>query len=147
MRRKTCIISAILLVALMVSGCGKEKSHFYTMSNNDKIAITYDTSDKFDVSSNVPFVISCDGKELSEGTFMALDAYYTELDAATYDTESFSIIDSGADDDIEYTFYSDGEQYNYLIYIKDSNTSVMLKNDISEDSAKECFDHLKFTLK
>ncbi len=143
MKRKMCIISAILMVALMVTGCSGKKTRSYTMSNNDKISITLDTSDKFDISSDVPFIISRDKEELCKGSFLGLDAYYTELDAAQYD-EYYTIIDSGSDDDIEYTFYSSEDEYDYLIHLKDSQTAIMLQNDVSEASAKECFARLNF---
>lgn len=109
----------------------------------DRNGNTLDTSDKFDISSDVPFIISRDKEELCKGSFLGLDAYYTELDAAQYD-EYYTIIDSGSDDDIEYTFYSSEDEYDYLIHLKDSQTAIMLQNDVSEASAKECFARLNF---
>ena len=42
--------------------------------------------------------------------------------------------------------YQDAE-YDYAILIEESETGIILGNNVSEDSAKECFERLHFEIK
>lgn len=62
--------------------------------------------------------------------------------------ENATILDSGEKDGCEYVMwnYNDSE-YDYAILIEDSNTGILLGNDVSEESAKECFQRLTISVK
>ena len=42
--------------------------------------------------------------------------------------------------------YNDSE-YNYVIMIEGTNTGVLLGNNVSEKSAKECFNRIEISIK
>ncbi len=139
-----CLLSGVLVLALM-TGCTSSFAYTFRIDNGDSIKISLDTTDKFKISSQVPFTISQDGTDLMHGSFIRGDAYEQCLDIIKSD-ESNVITDSGVKDGNTYTYWiSNGTSYNYVILVNGSNTGVVLENHISEESAKECFNRLTIT--
>lgn len=67
--------------------------------------------------------------------------------AVVQSDENAKLLDSGTKDGNEYIFWSfNDREFNYAILIKDSNTGVILGNNVSEESARECFERLTFTV-
>lgn len=141
------IFKSILLVGIMMlalTGCTTNKSYTYTAETGDKVKITLNTTDGYDLSSDLPFAISKDGNTLSQGTFIQESYYEQYVNAANTQGQ---IIDRGSNDNIEYVFYSyNNSEYNYVIKIKDSNTALLLGNPNSQEEAKKCFELLSFSL-
>lgn len=141
------IFMGILMAGIMIvslTGCTTNKSYTYTVETGDKVKITLNTTDGYDLSSDLPFKISKDGNNLSQGTFIQGSYYEQYVNAANTQGQ---IIDKGSNDNIEYVFYSyNNSEYNYVIKIKNSNTALLLGNSNSEEEAKKCFDLLSFNL-
>lgn len=141
------IFKSILLVGIMMlalTGCTTNKSYTYTVETGDKVKITLNTTDGYDLSSDLPFAISKDGNTLSQGIFIQESYYEQYVNAANTQGQ---IIDRGSNDNIEYVFYSyNNSEYNYVIKIKDSNTALLLGNPNSQEEAKKCFELLSFSL-
>ena len=141
------IFKSILLVGIMMlalTGCTTNKSYTYTVETGDKVKITLNTTDGYDLSSDLPFAISKDGNTLSQGTFIQESYYEQYVNAANTQGQ---IIDRVSNDNIEYVFYSyNNSEYNYVIKIKDSNTALLLGNPNSQEEAKKCFELLSFSL-
>ena len=136
------LMAGIMIVSL--TGCTTNKSYTYTVETGDKVKITLNTTDGYDLSSDLPFTISKDGNNLSQGTFIQGSYYEQYVNAANTQGQ---IIDKGSNDNIEYVFYSyNNSEYNYVIKIKNSNTALLLGNPNSEEEAKKCFDLLSFNL-
>ena len=38
------------------------------------------------------------------------------------------------------------QEYDYAIHLKDSKTGILIGNNVSEKSAKECFSRLTFSI-
>lgn len=141
------IFMGILMAGIMIvslTGCTTNKSYTYTVETGDKVKITLNTTDGYDLSSDLPFTISKDGNNLSQGTFIQGSDYEQYVNAAKTQGQ---IIDKGSNDNIEYVFYSyNNSEYNYVIKIKNSNTALLLGNPNSEEEAKKCFELLSFNL-
>ena len=137
------VLTVVLLVCLFV-GCStnSSKTYTFTVDNGDKIKISLNTTDNYDISSDVPFTISCDGKTLGQGSFVLAESYQQFISVVNTD-ENAKLIDSGIEDGNEYIFWCyNGSEYNYAVLIKESNTGIVIGNLISEESAKECFNRL-----
>jgi hypothetical protein len=158
MKKITALILFVGLLMSLFTGChlnretrqnyrtNQFKSFTFNVETGDRVKVKLDTSDDYNLSSELPFTISCDDETLSQGTFIFVEAYEEYVDAVRSD-ENAEPLDSGTKDGNEYYFwcYKDSE-WNYVIKIKDSNTGVLLGNPVSEESAKECFDRLTFSL-
>lgn len=149
MKKKIKTIASVILLLSLV-GCGKvtkSQSITYKVETGDNIKITLDTTDGHKMTTKLPFEISKDGIIQTQGIFITAADYKEYL--ALFDKNSKNTItDSGERDGISYIHWiHNNSEYNYAILIKDSNTGVLLGNKVSEESAKECFNRLTFTLK
>lgn len=146
---KKKLMSVIFMGAMlfMITGCTITKSYTFKVETGDNIKIKLNTNDDYDISSDLPFVISKDGKTLSQGIFITIDVYNQYIASVTNDSNA-KIIETKNKNGLDYTFYSyNNREFNYIIKIEDSNTGLLLGNPISEKSAKECFEKLTITKK
>lgn len=138
-----CLV-ALVCVLTVLAGCTTTSSVSYTyrVDTGDSIKVTLDTSDKYRISSKLPFTITQDGQTLTQGTFIQGDAYSEYVNAVERD-EKARVLDSGTKDGNEYEFWAfDNSEYNYVIRINGTNTGVLLGNVVSQESAQECFNRL-----
>ena len=138
-------IFLILITLFVLTGCTTSKSFTYVVETGDKIKIKLDTSDGYNLSSELPFTISKNNQILSQGIFITLETYEQYLDAINSDNLVY-IIDSGNKNGVEYLFYSyNNSEFNYILKIENSNTGILLGNPNSEEEAKLCFELLEFS--
>lgn len=149
MKKFAVITLAVLLLLTCFAGCTvhTSMSYVFKIDNGDKISIKLDTTDGYFLTSDVPFDISMDDKVISTGTFVQGYAYDQYVDSVKND-DNAEVLDSGVKDGNKYFFwnYNDSE-FNYVIYVGDSNTAVILGNPISEEAAREVFDLLTISVK
>lgn len=147
MKLISCVLS-LMLVLSVLTGCNDNSTKAYTFSvdNGDSIKVSLNTMDNYDISSELPFTITCNGELQSQGTFILGDAF-AQYKSVVENDEKAEMIDSGEKDGNDYIFWCyNGSEYNYAILIADSNTGIVLGNVISEESAKECFDRLTISV-
>ena len=146
MKKVFMSLAIIGVMLLTLTGCTKSKSYTFTVETGDKIKIQLNTTDGYDLSSDLPFKISKDGNTLSQGTFITIDGYNQYIEAVNNDSNA-KILESKTKDGISYTFYSyNDSEFNYVIKINDSNTGILLGNQNSQEEAEKCFELLTFTL-
>ena len=150
MKKTVFAILSVICTMIILAGCvattSSSKAYIFSVDNGDKVKVQLDTSGNYDLSSNVPFAISCNGNILSEGAFV-LGETYAQYVAAVDGDENAILIDSGKKDENEYIFWSyNGTEFNYAILVADSSTAIILGNAISEESAKECFSRLTISI-
>ena len=145
MKKRLVYVFAILSMMILFVGCGNaktSKSYTFNVETGDSVKVKLDTSDKYNITSEVPFEISQDGDVKSQGTFIFGEAYDQYKDVVDTD-ENAELLDSGNKDGNEYVFWSyNDSEYNYAILIEGSSTGLILGNNVSEESAKECFNRL-----
>ena len=144
MKKALVLVLSVALLVCLFAGCTTKssKTYTFTVDNGDKVKITLNTTDNYDITSEVPFSISCDGKTLSQGSFVLAESYQQYVSVVNTD-ENAKLIDSGTKDGNDYIFWCyNGSEYNYAILIKGSNTGIVIVNPVSEESAKECFNRL-----
>lgn len=146
MKKVFMSLTIAMIMLLTLTGCTKNKSYTFKVETGDKIKVELNTTDGYDLSSDLPFTISKDGNKLSQGTFIHGSSYDEYVKVAK--TNSLSkIIDQGSKNDIEYVFYSyNNSEYNYIIKVKNSNTGILLGNPNSQEEAEKCFELLTFSL-
>ncbi len=145
MKNKIKVIGIILCTILIMTGCTTSKAYTYDVETGDRIKIELNTTEGYDISSDLPFVISKDGETLSQGTFITMEGYQYYSDAVEED-DLVTVLDSGTKNGVEYLFYSyDGKEFNYILKVEDSNTGILLANPNSEEEAETCFNLLTFS--
>ncbi len=139
-----CLVSLICVAALF-AGCTTNMAFTFNVDNGDKIKVKLDTTDGYKISSSVPFTISKDEQMLIQGTFIQGEAYKSYQSSVEAD-EKATILDSGTKDGIEYIFWNyNNEEYNYAIMVTGSKTGLLLSSQVSEQSARDCFDRMTIT--
>lgn len=145
LKKAAVYLLSIALVLTVLTGCETSMAFTFSIDNGDSIKVSLDTSDKYKISSDVPFEISQDGRALTQGSFIQGE-YYEQFVAAIEADEHAKIYDSGTKDGNKYTYWISGDlQYCYVILVEDSNTGIILVNTISPDSAMEVFNRLTIT--
>lgn len=154
-KKKVLALICCVLFALSFVGCSfkKYKSITYRLTTGDTVKVTLDKSDGYGLvegASNTLYFLEPDGKRSSVGAFGSKADYFSIYNSLAYDV-NVTIYDRGSDKNIEYVFYktvgAHGEEYDYIIYIKDSNSCFIMGNQESKSSAEEVFNRLEFQLK
>lgn len=146
MKKIVRILSCLLLVVMLfVTGCGNSKttiSYTYKVETGDNITISLTTNDGYNLTSDTPFVISKDNEELSQGTFISAEYYDAYIDSVKNDDKA-EIIDEGTKTNCSYVMWNyANSEFNYVVMINGTNTGLLIANNVSEESAKECFSRL-----
>lgn len=142
------VISCVLgvLTACDTANIKTSKSYTFEVETGDNIKVSLDTSDDYNISSDLPFVISCDDEKLSQGTFIFAE-YYQDYIEVVEDDDKAEIIDTGKKNGNEYIFWCfDNKEWNYAILIADSNTAIILGNTVSQKTAERCFKRLTISV-
>ena len=152
MKKVLLILSLCVCLVFSVSACGNNekesgirtsKSYTFSVDTGDKIQMEIDTTDGYDLTSELPFEILKNGESLSQGTFISKEQY-TQYIQAVEEDEMATLIDAGTKAGNEYIFWSyDGSEYTIAVLVDDSVTGVLLGNTTSEESAWVCFEHLE----
>ncbi len=146
MKKILCSLVLMCATLLVLTGCNTTKSYTYNVETGDKVKVSLNTSDGYDLSSDLPFKISKDGKTLSQGTFITMTGYNQYVNIAQTDGNA-KILDSGTKNGITYTFYSyNDSEFNYIIKIDNSNTGILLGNPNSKEEAETIFKLLTFSV-
>lgn len=150
MNTKKAAVCFIAAVCLALSGCtpGSAKSSVsftFSVETGDKVKVTLDTSDDYSMTSEVPFAISKGDEVQSQGTFVTKDTYLSYVEIIESEN-SAEILDSGSKDGIEYLFWATRDEHDYAVYIENSDTGFLIANNVSRESAEECFSRLQFSL-
>ena len=136
-------LSCMVLIVGVVIGCcacstNSSKAYTFKVDTGDQVKVELNTADGYDITSDLPFVISKDNKTLSQGTFITADDYDSYVSVVN-DTDTATVIDKGDNETYEYIMWNNNdEEYDYAIHLKDSKTGILIGNNVSEKSAKEC---------
>lgn len=144
--KKIYLILVLFIGVFIISGCTTKKGVTYTVETGDKVKVMLKTNDGYDITATIPFTISENGETRCQGTFITVDGYQQYLNAVNNDSLS-KIIKNDTKDNLSYTFYNyNNSEWNYIIKINNSKTGIILGNNISEDTAKECFERISLNV-
>lgn len=145
MKKFLSLFVVVVIVLVTLTGCSTSRSYTWDVATGDKIKIKLDTTEGYNMTSDVPFTISKDDVTLTQGTFITIDGYNQYMDAVNNDVTA-RVIDSGSKNGVTYTFYTvNNLEFNYIIKINDSNTCVLLGNRNSQKEAEDVFNKLFFS--
>lgn len=147
-KRKTFLLAALIFIMVLASGCNfhTSKSLTFSVDTGDKIQVSLDTTGGYDMTSDLPFTISCNNAQITQGTFIYASAYEQYIVAVNTD-EKAELLDSGTKDGNSYIFWKyDNSEYNYAVLVNGSQTGIILGSNVSQEAAKDCFERLTFSL-
>ncbi len=145
--RKLFKLSILVIAVLLITGCSSSlfKSFTFNIDNGDQIKIKLDIKNGLDINSELPFSITKDENVLTMGNFLQKVGYDQYSEAAKTDPNA-TVLEEGEYLGNSYVFWSyEDKEYNHVIYINDSNTALLLSNQVSKEEAKEIFESLTIT--
>ena len=154
MKKSMLVLLLALCLIFVSSACGStqdsgaktHKAYTFSVDTGDKIRVELETTDGYDLTSDLPFEISKDGSAISQGTFIKAEQFESYAEAVNTDANA-KVIEKATKDSNQYIFWSyNDSEFNIVILINESNTGILLGNTISEDSARECFERLMISL-
>lgn len=131
----------ILLICIILTGCESYKKILFKVQTGDNIEITLNTNDNYDISYKSPIEFNKDNNLIAYGIFITIDTYNEYIDSINSDI----IIEKNSNNNIEYIFYKNDNEYNYIIKIKNSNTGLIITS--SEEEISELFKRINITKK
>lgn len=154
MKRNTiCRGVMILMTTVFLNGCTvtkKEVSFTYIVETGDAVKITLDKMNGYSIIPEDPFTITKDDRKIMTGTFLSQDEYDYYYGVMNDYPENIEIIDIGEKDGNDYYFYKVDEEvgieYDYLVKVGDSSTSIIMGCPGTEEDASSCFDALIFSV-
>ena len=150
MKRIIMLSILCVLVVFSLTGCNTSVSYTYNVNNENKITITFNTSGGYRMthSENMKFFDDEDN-EIAQGCFLT-DSGYEYYEEAIQNDKTVKVIDKGDNDKMKYIHYTvdgkSGIEYNYIIKIKNSNSSYALGSIISLEDVEEIFDRISFNV-
>ena len=147
MKRLIKVITVFILSIFVVTGCNKTISVTYNVQTGDKVEVVLNTKENYKLTTDVPFKINRGDDLVTIGQFLTEDGYQYYVSTIATDPK---VSDKREDkkDDHTYVYWTyDNRSYEYLIYLKDSKTAVLLVTDTTKEDADKVFDMLQFNLK
>lgn len=139
--KKFVLLVILSFSLIMFTGCDFYRNVTFNLDNGDKVEIKLDANDNYSITTELPFHITKDGSTVSVGSFLTLEEY-EEYKEIIKNNEGYTIIEE-SDDTILYDYKS--EEYNCIMKLPRSNTALLLKNEVSLESAREVFARLTIT--
>lgn len=133
-------------IIFLLVGCTTKKSYIFKVETNDNIKITIKTNNGYNINKKIPFELTRNNGKISYGFFITNEQYEKYI-SLLKENNNINIIESNSTKQIDYLLYkynSNNSEYNYIIKIKNSNTGIIIANNISLESAKDMFQHLTF---
>ena len=150
-KRRLLILTAAVLLLAMLPGCHftSSKSYTFSVETGDSIKVTLDTSDGYALSQeNGMFSVSSGEETILQGIFLLEETYeqYMELSETA---DGIIVLEEDERKDVSYLFYEfvgeAGTENDFVIFVKDSGTGVLIGSLAGRDAAKAAFDRLTFS--
>lgn len=154
MRRHTkgiLLTVLVLICAVMVSACStsSSKSLTFDVETGDKIKITIDTKEGYDLTMEVPFAVTKDGETVLNGSFAQIEAYDTYRQIIEGDANA-TLIDESSKDGNDYFCYTyegaAGTECDYLMKVGGSDTVIIMGSLAGEDEVRSAFEAMTISL-
>ena len=132
---KAICTALILVMVFMLLGCSvsTSKSYSFDVETGDRIKVTLDTSGDLSLSQkDGHFIVTEEDEEILEGIFIHEAGYK-------------AYVDMQKDENRYYMYEFDGTmgtEDNFVMWIDDSNTGLIMASLAGRDKAKEAFDML-----
>ena len=125
----------IALTTMCFTGCGTPPSISQTLTtNNDTLVeITLNPSKNYTITGTENFAIIKGGTTVAKGEMVDVNNF----DTYRKTVKETDILSSGTKDGNDYLVWKENNGYNAAIKLRNTNTTILLTDEISEDSLRE----------
>ena len=144
--KATCL-TLVFVIAFMISGCNvsTSKSYSFDVETGDRIKVTLDTSGDLSLSQkDGHFIVTEEDEKILEGIFIHEEGYKAYVDIKG--EQGMTVLEDTQKDGNRYYMYefdgTVGTEDNFVMWIDDSNTGLIMASLAGRDKAKEAFERL-----
>lgn len=137
-------------MGVFLSGCGAEttKSYTFNITNGDQIKVELNTSEGLSLSqADGQFSVTEDDEEILKGIFIEEEVYNQYV--AIKGEQGMEVLEDTEKDGNTYYMYEvegeTGTEDNFVMWIEDSNTGVIMGSLAGQEKAKDAFEQLTIT--
>lgn len=151
MKKHIKLVILISMMFVILTGCSKSVSYSFSVETGDTIKVTLDATSGYSLSqSDGMFSVSADDEVVSQGMFITEDGYNYYYDIIT-SSGGVSNIETTKLADMTYTYYetesqAGGIEHNFLIWLNNSKTGIVLGSLSDSEKAKDVFNCLTFAI-
>lgn len=150
--QKNIFISILtVLISILICACSfhSDMSFIFNVETGDSVKVKLDISNGLSLTQDGgQFTVMKGEEKILLGMFITEDTYnqYMSLE----DSGQMTVIEKDTYENKEYMFYEcegeSGTEYDFLVWIDDSNTGVLMGSTVGESDAKEAFLSLSFSI-
>ncbi len=145
---RSVITSAVIAFALCACSFYSNLSLTFNVNTGDKIKVTLDTTSGLSLTQkDGRFAVEKDGEPILQGVFVHEDGYNQYL--GIKGEQGMTVLEDTEKDGNPYYMYEingeAGVEDNFIMWIKNSNTGVILASVSGKETAKDAFDKLTIT--
>lgn len=149
LKRFFLTLSMCLILMLSLTACHSEKSYTFQIENGERIKITLDTSDGWQLSQkDGVFTVQKEDNDILTGYFLTADGFAQNAAAVTASPDA-EIITAAPEDSPTFYFYEyqgeAGTEVDYLFKVEGAETGVMMGSLSSREEAEAAFKLLEFS--
>lgn len=150
MKLKRIFVTLSMCVVLMMSltACHSSKSYTFRVDNGEKVQITLDTTDGYNIKQeDGVFTIQKEEEDILNGCFLSAEGYKQKAAAVAALGDEAIIKATPKDAPTFYCYQFEGEaglETDFLFQIEGGETGVLIGSLASRDEAEAAFKLLKF---
>lgn len=142
------MLSIIIVLSLSACTTASSKSYIFNVETGDEIKVELDTSSGLSLSQkDGRFVVKENDKKILEGVFINETGYNSYL--AIKGQQGMKVLKDTKKDDNTYYMYEiegqSGTENNFVLWVKHSNTGVLIASLAGQDKAENAFEKLTIT--
>jgi thiol:disulfide interchange protein len=154
MKKFKVVLIGIISTIGLLAGChaNTSQSYTYNVDTGDKVKVTLNTADGYNMNSGNPFTVTKDDEDILTCQFLSEEGYSfydselkTDILESQYDGY---IIETNKKGENEYIFYSVKNEHtenNFFVKLNDK-TSIIIGSLSDEDVARKCFEKISFEI-
>lgn len=149
-RKWAGVLLITILSVTLLAACSthSSKSYSFQVETGDTVKVTLDTSEGYSLSqSDGHFTVSLDDEAQLEGIFVTKDMYDQYMAAVA--ASDATIITEDEQGGNAFLFYElegqSGTETNFIVWLKDSDTGIVIGSLAGQEKARTAFDRLTLT--
>lgn len=146
--KRICVLILVALSAIMFTACTTHSNMSFTFNveTGDSIKVSLDTSKGLLLTQeDGKFYVKNGEQELLQGIFLTKENYDYYMNLK--DSSAMDVIEEGkGNNNNDYLFYEcegdNGKEYDFLVWVSNSNTGILMGSFIDQQSAKDAFNSI-----
>lgn len=147
-QKRICLLLLAVLWAIIFTACSTHSNMAFTFNveTGDSVKVSLDTSNGLQLTQDDgKFSVNKGDQKVLQGMFITKQTYDSYIEIT--DSSDVTVIEEGnGNNNNAYRFYecegNSGKEYDYIVWVSNSNTGVLIGSIEGKDEVKAAFDKL-----